>query len=135
VKEAAMGPIFVRYVRPDADVWPGRRLLAVLDAVAWPALWLYAIWRVPFETGLAGKALATVVAVVAIRRVLRAWVRNERYWFSTWRWGRFVLALIAVGCAPRLGSQPICIALDGAHDPMQRRRPESLDNFPGHHFA
>ncbi len=97
-----MGPIFVRYVRPDADIWPGRRLLAFLDAAAWPALWLYAIWCVPFDTGIAGKMLATVVVVVAIRRVLRAWMRNELYWFSTWRWGRFLLALVIVGVVLRL---------------------------------
>jgi hypothetical protein len=91
-----MGPIFVRHVRPDTAIWPGRRLLAVLDAVAWPALWLYAIWRVPFDTGVSGKVLATAGVLIAARRVLRAWVRNERYWFSTRRWGGFLLALIVV---------------------------------------
>jgi hypothetical protein len=31
-----MGPIFVRYLPPEARVWRGRKLLAVLDALAWP---------------------------------------------------------------------------------------------------
>lgn len=92
-----MGPIFVRHVRPDAAIWPGRRLVAVLDAVAWPALWLYAVWRVPFDTGAVGKACAAVLVLIAVRRLFRAWVRNERYWFSTLRWARLVLTLIAAG--------------------------------------
>jgi hypothetical protein len=29
--------------RPDAPDWPGRRLLAAVDAVAWPPMWLLLI--------------------------------------------------------------------------------------------
>jgi hypothetical protein len=97
-----MGLIFIRHVRPDADVWPGRRLLAVLDAVAWPALWIYAIWNLPFHTGIAGELAIAIATFVALPRMLKAWTRNERYSFSTWRWGRVVVALILVGVALKI---------------------------------
>ena len=36
-----MALMFVREVRPDAHVWPGRKLLALLDALAWPGFWTF----------------------------------------------------------------------------------------------
>lgn len=97
-----MALIFVRQTRPDAHIWPGRRMLAVVDAVAWPALWICAIWSLPFHTGVAGQLAMAIAAFVAFSRVLKAWVRNERYSFSTWRWGRAVVALILVGVALKI---------------------------------
>ena len=32
--------LVAREPRPDAPDWPGRRLLAAVDAVAWPLLWV-----------------------------------------------------------------------------------------------
>lgn len=97
-----MGLIFIRRVRPDANVWPGRRLLAVVDAVAWPALWIFAIWSLPLHTGVAGQLAMAIAAFVGLWRVLKAWTRNERYSFSTWRSGRVVVALILVGVALKI---------------------------------
>jgi hypothetical protein len=92
-----MGPIFVREVPADVAVWPGRRLLAVLDAVAWPALWIYATLHAPFDTGLAGKAVVAVATVMAVHRVIKALLRSERYRFSARRWGRVALGLLLLG--------------------------------------
>ena len=35
-----MALIFVRPMRPDAHVWRGRKLLALLDAITWPGVWV-----------------------------------------------------------------------------------------------
>ena len=35
--------LVAREPRPDAPDWPGRRLLAAIDAVAWPLMWVLLI--------------------------------------------------------------------------------------------
>jgi len=78
---------------PDALHWPGRRLLAALDAVAWPALGMAAAVRWAVPGGLVSVVLVTVLAIAAARRLRRAIWRNHRYRFTTWRWIRALLAL------------------------------------------
>jgi len=97
-----MGPIFVREVPADVAVWPGRRVLAVVDALAWPALWIYVTLHAPFDTGLAGKAVVTLAAVMAVQRVIKALLRNERYRFSVVRWGRVAIGLLLLGFALKI---------------------------------
>jgi len=86
--------IFIpRAVRADAAFWPGRRALAALDAMAWPLLWVVGVAYVPVDTGVVGRLGMALALVCAVRRVHRALWRNERYWFTTWLWGRIVVAL------------------------------------------
>ena len=91
--------ILTRPERPDASMWPGRKALALADALAWPAMWIVAIASVPAATGAVGHVLVAVISLVAVRRLVRAIWRNERYRFSTVRWGRVVAALIFLAIA------------------------------------
>jgi hypothetical protein len=92
-----MALMIVGQIRPDAHVWRGRKLLALLDAVAWPGLWIYAVRQAPFETAAVGELLVAVAVLIAGLRSMTALCWNERYWFTTWRWGRLALVLIAIG--------------------------------------
>lgn len=82
---------------PDAAYWPGRRLLAVVDAIIWPALWFVAIQVLPIRTGLMGTVIQAFLIMFAVRRVYLAAFRNERYRFTTWRWGVPLASLVALG--------------------------------------
>lgn len=82
---------------PDAPYWPGRRRLAVLDALAWPLMWLLGIATVAFPFGLVGWVVASAAVWNAGVRCHRAIWLNHRYRFTTWRWGRAILALVALG--------------------------------------
>ena len=86
-----------RRPKPDAHQWPGRRWLAVLDAVLWPALWIAAVAGVQDRTGIVGPMAIAFLVVLAAAGLGRAIWRNERYWFSTWRWGRVLAVLVATG--------------------------------------
>ena len=46
--------LFMPVPRPDAPYWPGRRWLAALDAVAWPATWALVVAQAPFTMGIVG---------------------------------------------------------------------------------
>ena len=97
-----MALIFVRESRPNAHVWRGRRLLALLDAVAWPILWIFAVRQAPLETGVVGTVIVAAAVLVAGLRSVTALSQNQRYRFTTWRWGRIALVLIAVGLLLKL---------------------------------
>jgi hypothetical protein len=98
-----MWVLFARAPPPDAPYWPGRRWLAAVDAVAWPAAALSVLSHVPGEGGLV-LALAMALAVVsAARRLVTALVANHRYHFTTWRWGRVLAWMMAVGVLLKLG--------------------------------
>ena len=81
---------------PDARQWPGRRLLSVVDAVAWPTAWLVAVSMAP-NPGVFGQVVGALLILFAIQRSSRALFRNERYRFTTWRCGLPVLGLVALG--------------------------------------
>jgi len=87
--------------REDAAYWPGRRLLALLDAVAWPTLWGAAVIEAPISisTGLVGAVAVSLLVAIAARRSHIAVFRNERYRFTTWRWGLELAGLAALGAA------------------------------------
>jgi hypothetical protein len=91
-----------RPARPDAAQWAGRRALALIDALAWPALWIAAIASAPLDMGFFSWVFIGLAGFAAVLRARRAIWRNERYWFTTWQWGVPIAALIAVGFAIKL---------------------------------
>ncbi|SRR6266568_828569 len=93
--------LYARAPPPDAPHWPGRRLLAAVDAAAWPLLWVIGFSHVP-KVGIVGPVVAAVALLCAIGRVHRALWFNHRYRFTTWRWGRIVAALLLIGVVLKL---------------------------------
>ena len=89
--------VFAREPPPDVPYWPGRRWFAAIDALAWPALWVMVIAKVPAPVGLFGAVAITWAVLVSLTRLRRALSCNHRYRFTTWRWGRLGLALIVFG--------------------------------------
>ena len=86
-----------RHPKPDAAYWPGRRWVAALDAVVWPALWVLAVFRAPVPTGIFGHVVVALAIVLGARRIHCALLRNERYRFTTLRWGAVVATLLLIG--------------------------------------
>lgn len=99
-----MWVIFARAPPPDAVVWPGRRALALLDAVAWPAAWATFVLALPVSGGLVGNFALALCAVSALTRTHRAVAHNYRYHFTTWRWGRWTAILLVFGYALKLAA-------------------------------
>ena len=87
---------------PDAPYWPGRRLLAAVDALAWPLVWAIVFSHAPKPVGLVGPFVAAVALLCAMRRLHRALFLNHRYRFATWRWGRVTAALLLIGVVVKL---------------------------------
>jgi hypothetical protein len=94
--------VLYRSPRPDANQWPGRRWLAALDAVLWPALWIALVAALQDRTGVLGPVAIAFLVMFATASFARALWRNERYWFSTWRWGRVLAILMAGGLLLKL---------------------------------
>ena len=65
-------------------------------AIVWPALWFVAILTVP-KTGLVGTVVEALSIMFALRRAYLAVFCNERYRFTTWRWGVPLASLVALG--------------------------------------
>ncbi len=97
-----MWMIFVREPRPLARVWPGREMLGVVDAVAWPMAGIALVTQWPDRGQITGQFLIALLVLLAIGRTRRAWFDNENYHFTTWRWGRVALLMMAVGALLRL---------------------------------
>lgn len=97
-----MWVIFARAPPPDAVVWPGRRALALVDAVAWPVAWAALVLGLPVSSGLAGLVALALCALSAFTRAHRAIAHNHRYHFTTWRWGRRLVVVLAIGYALKL---------------------------------
>jgi hypothetical protein len=87
--------VIPRVPRPDAPYWTGRRTLAVIDAVGWPAGWIAWASTWPESAGLVGQVVLPVAVTVALARSHTALVRNHRYRFTTWRWARALATLVA----------------------------------------
>ncbi len=94
--------IFARAPPPDAVVWPGRRVLALVDAVAWPIAWAVFIVGWPASGGLVRHVALALCAVSVLARAHRAVAHNPRYRFTTWRWGRRLMFVLAFGYALKL---------------------------------
>ena len=82
--------------------WRGRRFLASLDALAWPAILLVAIRTAPFSTGAIGLVASSLAFMIAARRLHRAILRNHRYEFTTLRWGTVLAWILALGAGLKL---------------------------------
>jgi hypothetical protein len=97
VKEIAMWMVCMRAPRPDAGQWEGRRFWAALDAVAWPVGWVVLAAHLPAHGGIVGPFLAGVAVLTGLARLHKAVWRNERYFFTTWRVAKVVVALLVIG--------------------------------------
>lgn len=82
---------------PDARYWPGRYLLAAVDAVVWPLLWALVFNQLTVPVGLVGPFVSAVALLAGLGRLHDALWRNHRYRFTTLRGGRFAVALLVVG--------------------------------------
>jgi len=97
-----MSMLFARALPSDRPYWPGRCLLAAVDAVAWPCLWLVAIRAAPANLGLVGAFACACAVVLAVRRLWIAIRLNHRYQFTTWRWGKAAAWLLLFGMVLKL---------------------------------
>lgn len=89
--------VFARAPLPDAPYWSGRRLLALVDAVVWPAAWMALAMHLPQPVGIVAPVAMAWIVLIAFSRVYRAAWQNHRYHFTTWRWGSVVAGLLLVG--------------------------------------
>ena len=94
--------VVTRAPSPDAPYWPGRRLFALADAVAWPAAWIALATHLPQPAGIVGPMVIALAVLSAISRAHRAVWLNHRYRFTIWRWGRIVAALLLIGLAMKV---------------------------------
>ena len=94
--------VWAREPRTPAEVWAGRRWLAGIDALLWPGLWIVGVWFAPFQTGVAGPLLVACAVWCAVQRLREAVFENERFRFTTWRWGRPVVGLMLIGALLKL---------------------------------
>lgn len=62
-------------------------------------LWVGSIFRAPISTGIVGVVAVALLAVAAALRSYQALFRNERYRFTTWRWGLVLAGFVAIGIA------------------------------------
>ena len=96
--------IFTRTPHPDATYWPGRRLLAAVDAVVWPGMCVLVVAHVPSRLGVMGLVVAAWAAWSGVARLHRALLQNHRYRFTTWRWGAGVIGLLLFGAFLKLAT-------------------------------
>ena len=89
--------VLTRAPLPDAPYWPGRRLLALADAVVWPAGWIALATQFPQPAGIVSPMVIALAVLSAVGRMHRAAWQNHRYHFTTWRWGRLVAGLLLIG--------------------------------------
>ena len=89
--------VLTKVPRADAPSWSGRVALAAVDAVVWPALWIALIRHLPVSPGVVGVVGYAVAALSAVVRLQRAVFMNHRYWFTTWRWGKVIVAILFMG--------------------------------------
>lgn len=98
-----MWVLFARAPPPDAPYWPGRRWLAAVDAVVWPAAAWSVLNQVPGPGGLVLAFAMALLVVSAGRRLFTALLANHRYHFTTWRWGRLLTWIVAFGMFMKVG--------------------------------
>ena len=89
--------VFARAPLPDAPYWPGRRFLALVDAVTWPVAWMALAMQLPQPAGVVTSVAIALTVLIAFSRARRAAWQNHRYHFTTWRWGRVLAGLLVVG--------------------------------------
>ena len=94
-----------REPRPDFGHWPGRRVLAALDALAWPSAAVAVVAAGPLKVGAFGAVVMVIAACLGAQRLYRALWMNQRYRFTTWIWGKRLVALLLVGLLLKLALQ------------------------------
>jgi hypothetical protein len=94
--------LFARAPSPDAPYWPGRRLLASVDAVGWPRFWVGVFMHAPKPTGIVPPIVTAIALLYGLGRLRLALSMNHRYRFTTWRWGRLLAALLLLGAMTKL---------------------------------
>lgn len=94
--------VLTRAPLPDAPYWPGRRLLALVDAVTWPVAWVIVATQLPKPAGIVAPIIVALAVLSALGRVHRAAWLNHRYHFTTWRWARVAVAALLFGLLLRL---------------------------------
>ena len=80
----------------------GRHVARLCKPKHWPMVGVALLWQLPAHGKITGRVLVAVLVLVAIGRVRRAWFENEYYRFTTWRWGKPVIMMMAVAWAVRL---------------------------------
>lgn len=98
--------VLARAPLPDARHWPGRRPLALVDALAWPGAWIALAMHLPQPTGIVGPMIVALAVLSAIGRARRAAWQNHRYHFTTWRWSRVAACLLLIGFVLKMVMQP-----------------------------
>src|SRR6516162_109706 len=58
--------LIARAPRPDAPQWPGRRALAVVDALLWPACLMLAALHLPPRAGIVQGAVVAISCFAAL---------------------------------------------------------------------
>jgi hypothetical protein len=99
-----MWMLLARAPTPDAAYWPGRRLLALADAVLWPVALVAALCSVPVATGVVLPVATALAAINALVRAHTALAANHRYRFTTWRLARVAVVLMIIGVALKIGT-------------------------------
>lgn len=95
--------LMARAPAPDAAYWPGRRVLAALDAVLWPVVAFLCLASVPGVKGMIMPVVSVIVAIAALVRLRTAVWSNPRYRFTTWRVLRVMAFLLLLGLTLKLG--------------------------------
>jgi hypothetical protein len=101
--EIPMWILFARAPSPDAPYWPGRRWLAGIDAVAWPGVAWCTLNQMSGSGGIVVALVMALLVVSATHRLFTALLANHRYRFTTWRWGRLLTWIAAIGILLRVG--------------------------------
>ena len=96
--------LYARAPTPNASYWPGRRLLALIDAILWPSLVAVGVSRMPTDVGLVGQVVLALCALSALRRCARALWYNERYRFTTWHVGVALFGMLVFGAVLKLAA-------------------------------
>lgn len=92
-----MWMLIARAPAPDMPYWPGRRFVALLDALVWPMLVAAVVINLPHAPGLVGPVALAVSAFFGARRAAVALWNNSRYRFTTIRVGAPLAALLVLG--------------------------------------
>jgi hypothetical protein len=99
-----MWVLYARAPTPHAPYWPGRRRLALIDALLWPSLVAVGVSRIPMDSALVGQVVLALCALSALRRCARALWHNECYRFTTWRVGVALFAMLVFGAVMNLAA-------------------------------
>jgi hypothetical protein len=60
------------------------------------------IGQVPGPAGLVGPFVTALAVLLGLGRLHRALWVNHRYWFTTWRWGKVLGAMLLIGAVLKI---------------------------------